>query len=511
MPAVTPTTPPDDIQATGSWPSYKKPINQFATDANNAMVQLPDIFEGINEHTSYQNEAAQATQQNAQFATEEADRATGQANDAADSAIAAAGAANFVGLWSAQTGAFAKNQSVDYGTPSRRWRSVVDIPNVAASVPSESNSDWSLELGTAAKRDVVDSGEDDSRSGDIASVDYLANLSTTVQENLFINSHDISEGGWGMTGGTSTASEFSESDDASAAVHYFQQLRNITLYDGEWFVNTFKLAPRGRRYIRVHMYYGVDAPNTIFDLQEGTVVSPYPGVPSWCFKRIEEGKEWTYCCIAGKVTTPTENRVLGRIVIYNEDGSSQSYQGDGRVAVDFGGASLARAQFPIEIIKTTDSAILRDDDPVHRSQLDAAVATADAIRYIGTQTYTSADEDGSGNIDIPVDFSEKNWVNVDCSDASITETGGFDLDITGLQTAKPATYTIHIKGGAVKNDVFYTLPAGWSLHWHATPEYTNTGGTTAAKRAGHTYITLQTDPLAGQNVNGSYGDSRYYT
>ncbi|MBB04113.1 MAG: hypothetical protein CML03_01075 [Pseudooceanicola sp.] len=132
------------------------------------------------------------------------------------------------------------------------------------------------------------------------------------------------------------------------------------------------------------------------------------------------------------------------------------------------------------------------------------------IEYIGTQTYTSADEDGSGNIDIPVDFSDKNWVNVDCSDASISTAGAFEFDITGLQTDKPKTYTIHIKGGAVKFPVNFALPDGWGVHWHAPAKYKGEGGTTAAKRAGHTWIEMHTSPLSGQNANFSTGDARSY-
>lgn len=138
------------------------------------------------------------------------------------------------------------------------------------------------------------------------------------------------------------------------------------------------------------------------------------------------------------------------------------------------------------------------------------IGSGGGIVYAGTQTYTSADEDGSDNIAIDVDFSLENWVDIDVSDASISTSGAYQLDITGLQTDEPATYTIHFKGAAVKSSVTYALPGSWTADWHATPTYEGAGGTTAAKRAGHTYITIQTDPLAGENANFSLGDSRSY-
>jgi hypothetical protein len=141
--------------------------------------------------------------------------------------------------------------------------------------------------------------------------------------------------------GTLTADTLIE--DTSNSVHRI--FNNVAVSVSTSIASTYsvylKSAGRTRAWVRDNDLLGA-----LFNLSTGTIVSTDSGVTA---SITNVGDSWYRCTI-----TKVSSSVSGRIVVYLDNGTSDTYIGNGTNALYIWGAQLVEGAYPLEYFPTTD-------------------------------------------------------------------------------------------------------------------------------------------------------------
>lgn len=504
-------TEPDNI------PSFAEPYPdddtqselEFAGNANRFSTWLPSIVANLNAMLSWVKTTADQVFGNATIA---ADSAT----SAADSATAAAGLTNFEGEWSELSGPFTKHHSCENNGV--RYYAKVAIADIAAAEPTGESATWGIVIGSAGKRSVKDAG-DGYTDADIPSVGLQRELQAYKGQwwrkagpanppyfvshgggaNLFAKSGDLTDeltwlrtrlsvnSGLLAPDGTNTA--FGLVANSEVFSHQISQVFDYSFSVGDLIVFSFLLAPGVSDKARV-LITG-DAFDTQYisaDLNL-TDESHYVITGTVADMGMFEDEEGYYFCWVAAAATDAAASARAYIRI---DGAS--FEGD-EVSnyLKVWRPQIEPGLIPTYYKETDDLPIPYSPDTLYQllkplSNVKSITPGSDANtwRSLGSggglsagdvQVFTSADEDGSGNIAVTLDAKNENFFDLDFRGTPLpTGSGAFQITVENIDTSTVASGSLNVRGADLKtlSLVFKDL-AGSTItkNWVKTPEFSN--------------------------------------